>query len=189
METAVKTLEDSFNIDINYYGRVNFTSLVNMVDILGGIDIINENEFISDLGKVKFLEGEIHLDGEQALSYVKEREDIPAGDVGRSENYEKILTAMIKKATAPEALLNYSGLVGIIKDSAELNVPKEKIIELVNMQVERGNQWEILSAEIAGEGQYGLPSYAMPDHEVFMYVPEKESLLEAGRKIKSVMEE
>lgn len=39
-----------YNIDIDYYVRVNFTSLKKIVDLLGGVEVYSDYDFISDWG-------------------------------------------------------------------------------------------------------------------------------------------
>ena len=40
------TIEDLFEIDIDYYVRVNFTTLINLVDAIGGIDVYSDKSFV-----------------------------------------------------------------------------------------------------------------------------------------------
>ena len=93
-----------YNTSIEFYARVNFTSLVEMVDALGGIDAISEQAFTTsdDSGLVMdVIQGENHFNGEQALAFARERQNVDGGDFQRGRNQQAVITAMIKKAISP----------------------------------------------------------------------------------------
>ena len=45
IDTTVETVEDFFDIDIDYYARISFSSVIEIVDALGGIDVDVEIDF------------------------------------------------------------------------------------------------------------------------------------------------
>ena len=47
IDVSIGTLEDLYDIEIDYYVRVNFDSLIKMVDALGGINVDSEYAFKS----------------------------------------------------------------------------------------------------------------------------------------------
>ncbi len=187
ISSSVQTLENLFDIDINYYTRINFSSLVTIVDVLGGIDIYNEQAFTSLHGNFKFPKGDIHLNGEEAISYARERYSLKEGDLDRGRNHEKILKAIIEKMLSPKILLNYADVLQVIMSSSETNIPKEKIIELVNNQLETSTSWRIDTTEVKGNSQSGLPSYAMPGWNLYMYVLEEGSISDVSGQIKGII--
>ena len=50
VDASIHTLENLYDIKLNYYVRLNFTSFLKLIDLLGGIDVENDQEFTS-LGK------------------------------------------------------------------------------------------------------------------------------------------
>ena len=64
---------------------------------MGGVDIVNPYAF--SIGDTQFPEGEIHLNGENALSYVRARYNLPDGDFGRNQHKIIVLRAMLQKDT------------------------------------------------------------------------------------------
>ncbi|MDO5047843.1 MAG: LCP family protein [Anaerococcus sp.] len=187
VESSVKTLENLFDIDINYYYRVNFSTFMNLIDVLGGVDVTNDQAFTS--GAYTFPQGEIHLDGRSALVFARERYNLERGDLDRGRNQEKVLKAILEKALSPAILFNYQSFLDIMMESTDTNMDKEKILELVNQQLEAGSSWQIDSTELRGSGQMGLPSFAMPNANLYMYVLDEKSLAETSKMIKSVMKE
>lgn len=184
IESSIKTLENLLDVDINYYARINFTSLITMVDVLGGIEVENERSFST--GSSYFPQGNIYLNGEQALTFSRERYSLPGGDFDRGRNQGKVLSAMIEKALTPSILLNYNGFLRVVLESAQTNMPREKMVELINGQIDDGSKWKIESVDIKGHTASGLTSYAMPNHNLSMVVLEDDSVEEIKRKIKEI---
>ena len=62
-----------------------------MVDALGGIDVISEQAFTTsdDSGLVMdVIQGENHFNGEQALAFARERQNVDGGDFQRGRNQQ-----------------------------------------------------------------------------------------------------
>ncbi|PKK40056.1 Exopolysaccharide biosynthesis transcriptional activator EpsA [Clostridiaceae bacterium JG1575] len=188
VNSSIQTLENFLDIDINYYTRINFSSFITMVDVLGGVDVQNNQSFTSAIGKHYFPKGALHLEGEKALAFARERYSLEDGDFDRGRNHEKILAAMIQKLVSPAILLNYHSVLNVMMKSGDTNMPKEKIIELINAQLASGNPWEIESTEVKGHGEMGLPSYAMPGYKLYMFVPNRKSADGVREKIKDVLQ-
>lgn len=184
--SSVKTLENLFGIDINYYFRVNFTSLERIVDVLGGIDVENPVTFQAN-GKT-FAQGTIHLNGKDALTFSRERHHLADGDRDRGRNHQRVLIAILKKAMSPSILLNYPSLMDTLGDATQTNMPVDKMTELINEQLEKGTKWTYDTAEVSGTGSTGkLPSYAMPGWKLYMYRLNEESVRANASKMKEVL--
>lgn len=150
VDASMETLEDIYGIDISYYAKVNFTSLIKIVDILGGIDVNSEYAFSA--GGYTFNEGRNHLNGDEALAFSRERHSFAAGDNQRGRNQEAILTAIIQKAMSPAILKNANQLLTEVSDSVETNMTSEEMSELIQMQLNDGAQWNIVSTNAVGQG-------------------------------------
>ena len=89
VETSEKTLENLYGIKIDYYARINFTSFLKLIDQLGGVTVHNDQAFTSLHGKFDFPVGDIQMNSEQALGFVRERYSLDGGDNDRGKNQEK----------------------------------------------------------------------------------------------------
>ncbi len=58
---SAKTLENLYDIHIDYYIRVNFTSLITLVDEIGGIDVYSDYDLITEHYKVHVKKGWNHF--------------------------------------------------------------------------------------------------------------------------------
>lgn len=186
---SISTIEELLDIDINYYAKVNFTSLIELIDVLGGVTVQNDYSFVSRIGGYYFEEGEVNLDGERALGFVRERYSLPNGDEDRARNQMKVLEAIIKKLMSPSVLINYNSILGTALRSINTNVPSSVMTEMINNQLETSAGWKIFTNEIEGEDRTDLPSFAMPDSELYMKDLYEYSIEEATEKIKEVLEE
>lgn len=186
IEASIETLENFLDTDINYYARVNFNSLIRVVDILGGINVQNDRSFSAFNGDY-FESGDIYLTGERALTFSRERKNLPGGDNDRGKNHIKVIEGIIKKALSPSILFNYNSLMDEMYNSMDTNMPTSKLIELINAQIENNKSWSFDNAVIEGYPSMSLPSYAMPGWELYMTDPSQESIDSVQSQIKSTL--
>ena len=188
VDASIHTLENLYGIDLNYYARLNFTSFLKLIDLLGGVDVYNDQDFTSLHGKFHFPIGNVHLDSEQALGFVRERYSLADGDRDRGRNQQKVIVAILQKLTSTEALKNYDSIIKGLQDSIQTNMPLETMMNLVNAQLESGGTYKINSQDLKGTGRMDLPSYAMPDSNLYMMEISDSSLESVKAAINDVME-
>ena len=188
VDASIHTLENLYDIKLNYYVRLNFTSFLKLIDLLGGIDVENDQEFTSLHGKFHFPVGKVHLNSEQALGFVRERYSLQGGDNDRGKNQEKVIAAIIKKLTSTKVLSNYNEIIGNLQDSVQTNMQLPTMMNLINTQLETGGSYEVTSQAITGQGRNDLPSYAMPGSNLYVMELDQGSLTKAKETIQKVME-
>lgn len=186
VDASVHTLENLYDIDLNYYVRLNFTSFLRLIDLLGGIDIENDQEFT--VGNTHYPIGNISLNSEQALTFVRERYSLNGGDNDRGKNQEKVIAAVIKKLTSTDALKNYNAILSGLQDSVQTDMSLETMMNLINTQLESGGSYNVTSQALTGTGNTGLPSHAMPEANLYMMEIDQNSLAAAKAAIQEVME-
>ena len=187
VEASMHTLARLYDTPIDYYVRLNFTSFLNIIDTVGGIDVYNDQAFTSLYGKYDFPVGELHLNADQALGFVRERYSLSGGDNDRGKNHEKVITALIKKLGSRQTLLQAQEVMDRMSQSVQTNLPLAKAMELVNEQLESGQSYTVTSVALTGHGSTGLPSYAMPGAELYMMQVDEASLAERQAQIKQVL--
>lgn len=188
VNSSIRTLEKFLDIDVSYYARVNFTSMQKIIDAIGGVDVYNEEDFTFRLTGEKFPKGDLHLNGEDALKFVRERYSLADGDNARGRNQEKVVSAMIKKMTSPTTLLNFDKILEVLNESVNTNMSTETMMDLVNVQIFSHTDFDIQTQEVEGEGKMGLPSFAMPDNRLYMMVPFDESVDKVKENIQDILE-
>ncbi|WP_315010026.1 LCP family protein [uncultured Streptococcus sp.] len=188
VDASIHTLENLYGIDLNYYARLNFTSFLKLIDLLGGVDVYNDQEFTAHTNGKFYSVGNVHLDSEQALGFVRERYSLADGDRDRGRNQQKVIVAILQKLTSTEALKNYDSIIKGLQDSIQTNMPLETMMKLVNAQLESGGTYKINSQDLKGTGRMDLPSYAMPESNLYMMEISDSSLESVKAAINDVIE-
>lgn len=188
IDMSVKTLEDLYETDINYYVRVNFTSLIKVIDAIGGVDVYSKYSFTSKVGKYNFTEGYNHLDGKKALGFARERYSFSEGDRMRGQNQQAVIDAMIKKVCSSTTILTkFDSILNSLEDAFQTNMDYTKMIELVRMQISDNAQWNVSSISVDGLGS-SERTYSMGKTRLYVMIPYSGSVNKAASMIDEVLE-
>ncbi|MBJ8325395.1 LCP family protein [Streptococcus pacificus] len=189
VEASIHTLENLYDIKIDYYARINFTSFLKLIDLLGGIEVENDQAFTSHIGGLDFPVGKLQMNSEMAFAFVRERYSLENGDKDRGRNQTKVIAAIIDKLTSVNAITNYTNIINGLGDSIQTNMPLETMMGLANDQLSTGDRYSVLSQSVDGVGSTGeLPSYAMPSASLYMLSLDENNLENAKLAIKETME-
>ena len=190
VETSEQTLENLYGIKIDYYARINFTSFLKLIDQLGGVTVHNDQAFTSLHGKFDFPVGDIQMNSEQALGFVRERYSLDGGDNDRGKNQEKVISAIVNKLASLNSVSNFTSIVNNLQDSVQTNMSLDTINALANTQLDSGSKFTVASQAVTGTGSTGqLTSYAMPNSSLYMMKLDDSSVESASQAIKNLMEE
>jgi len=190
VETSEQTLENLYGIKIDYYARINFTSFLKLIDQLGGVTVHNDQAFTSLHGKFDFPVGDIQMNSEQALGFVRERYSLDGGDNDRGKNQEKVISAIVNKLASLKSVSNFTSIVNNLQDSVQTNMSLDTINALANTQLDSGSKFTVTSQAVTGTGSTGqLTSYAMPNSSLYMMKLDDSSVASASQAIKNLMEE
>ena len=190
VETSEQTLENLYGIKIDYYARINFTSFLKLIDQLGGVTVHNDQAFTSLHGKFDFPVGDIQMNSEQALGFVRERYSLDGGDNDRGKNQEKVISAIVNKLASLNSVSNFTSIVNNLQDSVQTNMSLDTINALANTQLDSGSKFTVTSQAVTGTGSTGqLTSYAMPNSSLYMMKLDDSSVESASQAIKNLMEE
>ena len=102
IEMSMDSIEGLLDIPIDYVVQVNMESFKDIVDAVGGITVTNPLNF--NVGSHTFPKGEITLDGEEALSFVRMRYEDPRGDFGRQDRQKQVIQAVMRKGASLNSL-------------------------------------------------------------------------------------
>ncbi|HLR52108.1 MAG TPA: LCP family protein [Candidatus Avamphibacillus sp.] len=160
---SLQTVEDTFNIPINFYALVNMEGFEDGIDAIGGINVYNKQAFTQD--GIKFKEGNIHLNGTEALSYIRMRKNDPQGDIGRNERQREVVQAAINEAASFTTITKIGEILNILGGNVETNLHMDELQQLfLGYRNTRNN---IKSLELKGSGQTisGIWYYIVSDTE------------------------
>ena len=184
VEKSISTIEELLDIEINYYFKVNFTSVIDIVDTLGGVNVYSEYSFTSMDG-YNYKKGYNYVNGEQALSFVRERKSFALGDVQRGKNQQAMIEALIRKCISPDIISKYSSLLDSVNGKFATNMPISRMMNLIKMQLEGNYEWTVTSNYISGTdgSEY---TYSYPTQKLYVMIPDDDSILNAKELIDKV---
>ena len=184
VEKSISTIEELLDIEINYYFKVNFTSVIDIVNTLGGVNVYSEYSFTSMDG-YNYKKGYNYVNGEQALSFVRERKTFALGDIQRGKNQQAMIEALIRKCISPDIISKYSSLLDSVNGKFATNMPVSRLMNLVKMQLEGNYKWTVTSNYISGTdgSEY---TYSYPTQKLYVMIPDDDSILNAKELIDKV---
>ncbi len=178
VDKSIAALEELYEIEIPFYTRVNFTSLITMVDLMGGIDVESEFAFTTSGAGGEIMDvkkGTNHFNGDQALSFARERYNVPGGDNQRGKDQMAVIQAMFKKMITPEMLVKAPKMISEVSNSVETNMSMEQIQRLIQSQIDNGGEWTIKSVAAEGTGDQAH-CYSAPGTALYVTVPNETSV-------------
>jgi LCP family protein required for cell wall assembly len=104
---AVETVESYTGVRLDHVMLIDFAGFVEVTDALGGVDMNIPETIQSIHGERRvFEEGNQHLNGEEALDYIRQRYQFADGDFQRVRNQQAFLKALMDKAASTGTLTN-----------------------------------------------------------------------------------
>ena len=158
IDNSMRALENLYDIDIDNYIVVNFTGFEQMVDAVGGVTIYNPSAFVH--GKYYYPEGELTLNGTEALYYARERHSYGDGDLSRGRNHMRMIEAIIKKvmSSGTSIIANYSEVLESMEGMFATDLTSGEISDLAKVFMKDMSGWEIKSYEVGASSTGLMPT-------------------------------
>lgn len=165
IEMSMNSVEKLLNIPIDYVAKVNMEGFEQVINTVGGIQI--ENALAFQEGNYTFKKGDITLDGEAALAYVRMRKEDPQGDFGRQNRQKQVIQAVIEEGTSLKTLLKYQNIFDILGNNISTNLTFDQIKELQQSYRESlSNIQQIHFEKGKGKTIHGVWYYMMDSNEL-----------------------
>ncbi|KAF6584907.1 MULTISPECIES: LCP family glycopolymer transferase [Paenibacillus] len=103
VDMSIRTVEHFLNHPIDYYVQMNMEGFAKMVDLVGGVEVYNPLDFQYE--GHHFAQGNLNLNGTEALAYARMRFDDPRGDLGRNARQRELLKQILAQSISKEGLL------------------------------------------------------------------------------------
>lgn len=121
---SIETVEELFDIPIDYYLRVNFNAFIDIVDALGGIEAdvpyaMNEKDEF-DRNTVKLQPGLQTLDGREALALARTRKQ--DNDIERGKRQQEIIQAIASKASSFTSISKYDDILAAVGNNMKTDM-------------------------------------------------------------------
>lgn len=186
IQTSIATIQNLYDMDIDYYVRLNFTSFLNIINLVGNIEVYNDQAFKASHGGYHMPKGMITLDAKKALAFVTERFSLENGDYDRGKNQEKVIEAVIKKIANIGNITKINTILDGIASSIQTDVKMDEVMKLVNRALEEKDGYEIKSQALEVKERLDLVSFAL-GKKIHMGEVQKDSLNKVRNKIIETM--
>ena len=166
----IGTLEDTFNVKIDYYLQMNFSSFKGIIKALGSIQVNNAQAFTEDISGLKYHyeQGIIELDSQRAIYFARQRHGFLLGDLQRVKNQQEVIKGIINKITDISTLTKIESIVSAVQGTIDTNMLPEEIMALARMQIQNLSfGWTLSSFDLTGHSDsqgtltmgFGRPLY------------------------------
>ena len=159
----VQQVEGLTGLRVDHYVAVDLAGFSKIVDALGGVNVCLTANIrdpgSADSGGSGFAgtKGINHLDGFLALAYVRQRDGLPGGDLGRIARQHRFLAAVFAKLKSNGTLLNPIRLNDVLSAiTADINIDsKTSLTDLTTLGTRlkglAGGSVEYLTVPLAGD--------------------------------------
>jgi LCP family protein required for cell wall assembly len=165
----VRSVESFTKVRMDHVIVIDFAGFKEVVDAVGGIDIYNERTFASSFWENNnhvFKEGNLHLNGEFALEYARQRKNLPHGDFDRIKNQQKVVKAVLDKATSAGVIADPGKLTGFLRAVAK-TITTDKKFDLISTAMDlrgiKSGQIRFMTSPSKGTGMVGDQSVVFAD--------------------------
>ena len=186
IDVSKGAMETLYDVDIDYYVRLNFSGFKMFINAIDGIDVYSEYTFTGNNDKV-YEAGMNSLNGKEALAFVRERKSFEKGDVQRGINQMEMVKALVAKLTSADILKTYDyWMDDELKLDYETNIPADLLQSLIRRQLTENPDWDIETYYVTGTGSKDY-TYSIPSSKAYVMLPNEEEVAEGTRLLKETL--
>lgn len=196
-EYARKIFEQTFNMSIPYYARVDFTAFKDLIDAVGGITINVERSFVDaeypgpndSFQTVSFEAGLQQMNGERALMFTRSRHGSngEGSDFARAKRQQLMLAAFKTKLLSAGTYLNPITLQKIITSLSQhiiTNMDFGQMMYLVGMAKEINS--DTAKTLVLDDGPNGFLKSTMGEDGAYLLIPKSGNFVDINSAINNI---
>src|SRR5699024_9561939 len=124
-KAAIETVENLFNIPVDYYLKVNFEAFIDVDEVSDGITVevpyeFREQDSRDKANAIHLLPGLQNLNGEEALALARTRK--LDNDVERGKRQQEIIKAIVDKTISVNSILKYDDIIEAMGGNLTTNI-------------------------------------------------------------------
>ena len=156
---ATQTVSDFIDAPIHHVAIIDFEGFQALTDSVGGVEVEAQQAFESN--GHSFSVGTNHVNGEEALSFVRARKNFSDGDLQRGRNQQAFLKGITDKIISADTLSNPNKIAGIVRDfspymTVDDSLSSSKIASMAyEMRDVRTGDIQFFSAPVGGAARSG----------------------------------
>ncbi|MDY6999450.1 MAG: LCP family protein [Actinomycetota bacterium] len=103
-EELIKTVANLTGVTVDHYAEIGLLGFALITDALGGVDVCLNAPVYEPLSGADFPAGWQKLNGPQALSFVRQRHDLPRGDLDRVTRQQAVMASLAHDVISSQTL-------------------------------------------------------------------------------------
>lgn len=154
---TTSTLESLVGVRMDHAARIDFEGFIGLTDQLGAVTV--SNRVASKFGDYQWSTGPITIQGEEALAYVRQRKELPNGDLDRAERQRAVVKAMLVKLMNRDLLTDPSRFSAVMGEIGQYFTVDDRLTNSVifstatSMRISGAADILMLQAPITGFGR------------------------------------
>lgn len=149
----VDTVEQLTGVSIDYTVEFTFASVIEIVDAVGGVDVANDRYFVGQSWNIatdslKNLDipydesgGLVHMNGEEALAFVRERHAFDDGDFARQRHQQAVIEDIIAKVMATKDPNTYLNILQAAGNNIKTNMSADQALNFVSYAMQKAARY------------------------------------------------
>lgn len=105
-EALIESVAKLTGITVDHYAEIGLLGFVLLTDAVGGVDVCLNAAVDEPLSGARFPAGEQTLSGPDALSFVRQRHDLPRGDLDRIVRQQVFMASLVREVLSAKTLTN-----------------------------------------------------------------------------------
>jgi LCP family protein required for cell wall assembly len=164
---TVETVERFTGVHVDHAMVIDFAGFAQVTDALGGVNMYIDQTITSIHPPYRvFTKGNHHLNGAQALDYIRQRKQFASGDFARVQHQQQFLKDIMDAATSSGTLTSPTKLSGFLGAISKAVVVDDSF-NLASMAVQfhnlRSNDLTFITSPSAGTGMEAGQSVVLSD--------------------------
>src|SRR5271165_1846056 len=103
-EALIKTVADLTGVTVDHYAEIGLLGFSLITDALGGVNVCLKEPVYEPLSGADFPAGWQKLNGPQALSFVRQRHELPRGDLDRVVRQQVVMSSLAHQVISGKTL-------------------------------------------------------------------------------------
>jgi LCP family protein required for cell wall assembly len=103
-DALIKTVGDLTGVTVDHYAEIGLLGFSLITDALGGVDVCLKDPVFEPLSGADFPAGRQRLNGAEALSFVRQRHELPRGDLDRVVRQQVVMASLAHRVISGQTL-------------------------------------------------------------------------------------
>jgi LCP family protein required for cell wall assembly len=109
-DALIRTVADLTGVTVDHYAEIGLLGFALITDALGGVEVCLKDAVYEPLSGADFPAGRQKLNGPQALSFVRQRHELPRGDLDRVVRQQAVMASLAHQVISGQTLSSPSTL-------------------------------------------------------------------------------